>query len=119
MRFNDAEPRDDGRLVIGATSSDEATGLEVVVQLERLCRPSLWGPESESIFGVGEVTWTVSNATYILLEGRLDVVVAVDEDGLLGGIVAVGSQDDRGEVDLLAVHNVLAERVEGGPADAR
>jgi len=77
------QPSENGTLVIGGTTSNELT-LLVLNQLEGLGGPT------------------------ILLEGRLDIVMAIDQDGLLGGITAIGTQDNRRELESVAIHLVGA-----------
>lgn len=81
MSLDGVQPAKNGALVIGGATSDKFA-LLVLDQLKRLGGPA------------------------VLLESGLDIVVSVDEDGLLGRVASIGTQDDRGKLEGVAVHLV-------------
>lgn len=83
VSLDGVQPAKNGALVIGGATTDKLA-LLVLDQLK----------------GFGSPT--------IFLESGLDIVVSVDEDGLLGGVASVGTQDDRGKLEGVAVHLVGA-----------
>jgi hypothetical protein len=78
VSLDGVEPAENGALVVGGTTSEHAA-LVVDGELEGLGSPA------------------------ILLGGRLDIVVTVDEDGLLLGVLTVAGDDDGRELEVLLV----------------
>lgn len=81
VSLNGVQPAKDGALVVSRTTSDKLA-LLVLDQLKRFGSPA------------------------VLLESGLDIVVSVDENGLLGGVASIGTQDDRGKLEGVTVHLV-------------
>jgi hypothetical protein len=83
VSLDGVQPTEDGSLVIGGATSDKLT-LLVLDQLEGLGSPT------------------------ILLESGLNIVMTIDEDGLLGRVTSVSAQDNGGKLKSVPVHLVSA-----------